>query len=132
MHSTVFLIVRRESLEEAVSAAKSFLNTESGEYDYYEINKDGRTGPLSSYLDFITELAASINADELARNYLAMAEGALKKGIKDSAGYWYKTAGAMLQRSFSSEIGVYNTEDYSYELPDETDEYFVVEVDLHN
>ena len=132
MHSTVFLIVKQNSLEDAISFAKDFLNTESGEYDYFEINKDGRTGPLSLYLDFITELAASINADDLARNYLAMAEGALKKGIKDSAAYWYKAAGAMLQRSFSSEIGVYNTEDYSYEVPDDSEGYFVVEVDLHN
>lgn len=132
MHSAVFLIVKKDSLEEAVKFAKEFLNTESGQYDYFEINKDGRTGPLFQYLDFITELATSINADLLARNYLAMAEGALKKGIKESAGYWYKAAGAMLQRSFSSEIGVYNTEDYSYEMPDEAEGYFVVEVDLHN
>ena len=66
MHSTVFLIVKQNSLEDAISFAKDFLNTESGEYDYFEINKDGRTGPLSLYLDFITELAASINADDLA------------------------------------------------------------------
>lgn len=132
MHSTVFLIVKQDSLEEAVKFAKEFLNTESGQYGYFEINKDGRTGPLSLYLDFITELATSINADSLAKNYLAMAEGALKKGVKDSAAYWYKAAGAMLQRSFSSEIGVYNTEDYSYEMPDEAEGYFVVEVDLHN
>lgn len=132
MHSTVFLIVKQDILEDAVKFAKEFLNTESGAYDYFEINKNGRTGPLSLYLDFITELATSINGDLLARNYLAMAESALKKGVKDSAGYWYKAAGSMLQRSFSSEIGVYNTEDYSYEVPDEAEGYFVVEVDLHS
>lgn len=132
MHSTVFLIVRQSTVEEALNAAKSFLNTESGSYDYYEIKTDGRTGPLSLYMDFVTDLASSFKADELARNYIAMAEKAFKQGNTESAGYWYKTSGELLQGSFSSEIGIYNTEDYSYEIPDEADGYFVVEVDLHN
>ena len=119
----------RHAVEEALNAAKSLLNTESGSYDYYEIKTDGRTGPLSLYIDFITDLASSFKADELARNYIAMAEKAFKQGSTESAGYWYETSGELLQRSFSSEIGIYNTEDYSYEIPDETDGYFVVEVD---
>lgn len=83
----------RHAVEEALNTAKSLLNTESGSYDYYEIKTDGRTGPLSLYMDFITDLASSFKADELARNYIAMAKKLLNKAIRNQRDIGIKPLG---------------------------------------
>jgi hypothetical protein len=135
MHIKITFITKATDIDDATSKVDGYLETENF-YDYCNTLND-EVGTLDKKRVALLELQETHDSKKKADEFYATAEELKAKGNLNTAGYYYRKAGALFEELLTDDVVVYNIDSYNYEIPENDDglvngeRWFAVPVDFH-
>jgi hypothetical protein len=133
MHFNPILLVQADSLDEAKHQAEIFCECESGDHSYFDygsIVPDEET-EFNKPLSKVKGKLPANNHIEAAMAFIEKADKMLAEKSYGTAGYYYETAGSLLQQHFCTETEVYNIQYYDYSRGSDEETWYAIEADFH-
>ena len=124
-----FIVAKDGYADDVVHAGysvESYLENSDKIYDFYNINEEN-SGELKDYIDEVKESMDDLNPEELAAK---LTKQALIESRAFGRGYKLKIASRLLCEEISFDVPIYNIESDDYSIPNDPENYWVVEVYL--
>jgi hypothetical protein len=132
MYTEIYFLKKAGDLESAIRKTENILSGEtySSFWDGMEAVHE-KCGSLEKKRIELERNCEQFNTVETAHVYLEKAENYMKAGDLVWAGYYYRKAGLLLEQNLSSDMVVFNMEEWDYSIPGNDDGWFVVCIDFH-
>jgi len=138
MHKGIICLTNAESVEEAQEKVELFLEKPSDKFDWYQIGGrwnsligENNIMPLKECLNKVKEYVEQKGVEERIKQ-LEMNTTVAYSENKYMKGTCYKVLGNLLCENFCDDCDLFNIDDEDYSIPENTEGWYAIVVDIHS